>query len=96
MRTFYVFSTPTIPRALEKKNVDSSSFNAFLARSCREMYTNIYQNRSFGIIEDIPILELFAQLDWIPLASFIGTAYAKIVHLFYSNIIDYYSKSAIS
>ena len=53
------------------------------------MYTNIYQNRSFGIIEDIPILELFAQLDWIPLASFIGTAYAKIVHLFYSNIIKH-------
>ena len=53
------------------------------------MYTNIYQNRSFRIIEDIPILELFAQLDWIPLASFIGTAYAKIVHLFYSNIIKH-------
>ena len=53
------------------------------------MYTNIYQNRSFGIIEDIPILELFAQLDWIPLASFIGTVYAKIVHLFYSNIIKH-------
>ena len=53
------------------------------------MYTNIYQNRSFRIIEDIPILELFAQLDWIPLASFIGTAYTKIVHLFYSNIIKH-------
>ena len=53
------------------------------------MYTNIYQNRSFRIIEDIPILELFSQLDWIPLASFIGTAYAKIVHLFYSNIIKH-------
>ena len=45
--------TSTIPRALEKKKkktIDSISFNVFLARSCREMYTNVYQNRSFGII----------------------------------------------
>ena len=46
--------TPTIPRALEKKKkkktIDSISSNVFIARSCREMYTNVYQNRSFGII----------------------------------------------
>ena len=76
--------TSTIPRALEKKKKKPliafhlMFFLLGVVERCTQMFIKIDLLESF---EDIPVLELFAQLDLI--------VCVMIVHLFYSNIIKH-------
>ena len=65
--------TPNIPKALVKTSIDGIHFNAFPKKSCRDLYTKVYRQRSF-ILErqlhlelflNIPIPTLFAELGWL-------------------------------
>lgn len=89
--------TPTIPRAPTKATIDGIPFNAFPTKICRYSYTNVYRYKSLVLeqqlhldsFKDTQILVLFEELEWIPLVRFLGTAYALIIHLFDSNIIEH-------
>ena len=65
--------TPNIPKAPTKTSIDGIHFNAFPKKSCRDLYTKVYRQRSF-ILErqlhlelflNIPIPTLFAELGWL-------------------------------
>ena len=88
---------PYIPRAPMKATIDGIPFSALPAKICRDSYTKVYQHMSLVLkrqlhldsFKDISIPKLFAELHWIPLASFIRTAWAPIIFLFYLNIIEH-------
>ena len=73
---------PYIPRAPMKATIDGIPFSALPVKICRDLYTKVYQHMSLVLkrqlhldsFKDISIPKLFAELHWIPLASFIRTA----------------------
>lgn len=88
---------PSIPKAPAKASIDGIPFNAFSTKLDRDLYTKVYHHMSLVLkrhlhldsFNDTPIPTLFAELDWLPLASFTKIACAPIVYMFYSNIIEY-------
>ena len=89
--------TPSIPKTPAKTFIDGIHFNTFSEKFHRNLYIKVYHQRFFFLERqlhlesflDTPIPIMFVELGWLPLAGFIRTVCAPIVHMFYLNIIKH-------